>query len=113
MVAALCRAFARRGIRVAPFKAQNMSNNAAVTAMGGEVGRAQALQASAAGLEVDERMNPVLLKPMADTRSAVIVDGKPAPEVDALPWHERGSVLWPVIRRRLTELRYEAELVII
>src|ERR1700731_3239421 len=77
LVAALCRIFARRGVRVAPFKAQNMSNNAAVCASGAEIGRAQAVQARAAGLEPCADMNPVLLKPEADSRSQVIVLGRP------------------------------------
>src|SRR5918993_519335 len=77
LVAALCRIFARRGLRVAPFKAQNMSNNAAVCADGGEIGRSQALQAAAAGILPTTDMNPILLKPEADARSQVIVDGRP------------------------------------
>src|ERR1700722_20358712 len=77
LVAALCRIFARRGIRVAPFKGQNMSNNAAVCADGAEIGRAQAVQAAAAGLDPTADMNPVLLKPEADSRSQVIVLGRP------------------------------------
>ena len=77
LTAALCRIFARKGVRVAPFKAQNMSNNAAVCADGAEIGRAQAVQAAAAGIEPTADMNPVLLKPEADSRSQVIVLGRP------------------------------------
>ncbi|SDW31878.1 cobyric acid synthase [Roseicitreum antarcticum] len=76
LVAGLCRAARRRGLSVAPFKPQNMSNNAAVTADGGEIGRAQALQAMACGLEPHTDMNPVLLKPETDTGAQVIVQGR-------------------------------------
>ena len=75
LVAGLCRHFTRQGLRVRPFKPQNMSNNAAVTADGGEIGRAQALQARACGVEPMVDMNPVLLKPETDTGSQVIVQG--------------------------------------
>ncbi len=75
LVAGLCRAYTRRGLKVAPFKPQNMSNNAAVTEDGGEIGRAQALQARAAGLAPSVHMNPVLLKPQSETGSQIIVAG--------------------------------------
>src|SRR5271168_5278508 len=76
LAAALCRLFARKGMRVAPFKAQNMSNNAAVCADGAEIGRAQAVQAVAACIEPTADMNPVLLKPERNSSSQVIVLGK-------------------------------------
>src|SRR5947209_9092598 len=76
LTAALCRIFARKGVRVAPFKAQNMSNNAAVCGDGAEIGRAQAVQAAAARIEATADINPVLLKPEADSRSQVIVLGR-------------------------------------
>ena len=85
VVTALCRHFANRGVRVAPFKAQNMSNNAAVTPDGAEIGRAQYLQALAARITPQARMNPVLLKPSADTESQVIVMGRVDPTISAMP----------------------------
>ena len=81
LCAGLCRVFTRRGLGVAPFKPQNMSNNAAVTADGGEIGRAQALQARACHLAPDRHMNPVLLKPQADNRSQIIVQGRRLTEI--------------------------------
>src|SRR5437588_8785759 len=93
---ALCRHLARRGVRVAPFKAQNMSNNARVVA-GGEIGVAQYLQARAAGLEPDVRMNPILVKPEAECRSQVVISGTPDLALSRLPWRERAPSLWPVV----------------
>src|SRR5690606_11272920 len=113
LTAALCRIYARRGVRVLPFKAQNMSNNAAVTRCGGEIGRAQALQARAAGADARPEMNPVLLKPLADTRSEVVLLGQRDLALTALPWKSRKAALWDVVSRSLATLRAEAELVII
>ncbi|MBB6098292.1 adenosylcobyric acid synthase [Deinobacterium chartae] len=113
LAAALCRYYANLGVRVAPFKAQNMSNNAAVTPGGLEIGRAQALQARAARVPAEPRMNPVLLKPLGDTRSAVIRLGEPDLEVSALPWMQRKKALWPTVQQALHGLLAEYELVII
>src|SRR6476620_6972181 len=93
LVAALCRLFARAGYRVAPFKAQNMSNNAAVTDNGGEVGRAQAMQAAAARVPVTVDMNPVLLKPQSDRTSQVVVLGHARHVSDARGYHDRTTEL--------------------
>src|SRR3954471_20503940 len=112
LVAALCRLFARRGVRVAPFKAQNMSNNAAVCADGAEIGRAQAVQALAAGLEPTADLNPILLKPEADSRSQVIVLGRPWQTLRAGSYYRRKEELWPVVTAALERLRSEYELVL-
>jgi len=113
LVAALCRHFANRGLRVAPFKAQNMSNNAAVTAEGLEMGRAQFLQAVAARTAPQVRMNPVLLKPTADTSSQVIVLGRVDAAISARPWMERRDSLWPVVCQSLHSLLADYEQVVI
>src|SRR5689334_13106671 len=112
-VAALCRIYARRGIRVAPFKAQNMSNNAAVCADGCEIGRAQALQAMAANLEISVDMNPVLIKPEADSRSQIILMGRPWQTLDAKTYYEKKEVLWKHVTESLDRLRADHDLVII
>ena len=109
---ALCRHLARQGVRVAPFKAQNMSNNARVVE-GGEIGVAQYLQAFAARTEPDVRMNPVLVKPEGMTRSQVVVAGRPDPTISSLPWRERASFLWPVVLQSLHSLMSEYEVLVL
>jgi len=112
LATALCRYYARRGWRVAPFKAQNMSNNARVV-VGGEMGAAQYFQALAAGVEPDVRMNPVLLKPEADTRSQVVVWGQVDAALSAMPWRQRSAALWPRVQAALDELRARHQVVVI
>src|SRR5258705_7881833 len=97
VVAGLARSLARRGVRVAPFKAQNMSLNSMVTADGAEIGRAQAMQAAAARVEPDAAMNPVLLKPGSDTHSQVVLLGQPVDEVDALNYQDMKPLLQKAI----------------
>jgi adenosylcobyric acid synthase len=116
LVTALCAWFRGQGVRVAPFKAQNMSNNARVVATShgsGEIGVAQWLQARAAGVEPDVRMNPVLLKPEADTRSQVVVRGIVDRELTATPWQERHDALWTPMAEGFDSLASEFDLVVI
>jgi adenosylcobyric acid synthase len=112
LATALARWYARQGLRVAPFKAQNMSNNARVVA-DGEMGSAQYFQALAARAVPEVRMNPVLLKPEKDTQSQVVVLGRPDQALSKLPWRERSEKLWPVVLESLEALRAEYELLII
>ncbi|MFN3884023.1 MAG: cobyric acid synthase CobQ, partial [Rhodocyclaceae bacterium] len=105
LVAALCRILHRRGVRVAPFKPQNMALNSAVTVDGGEIGRAQALQAQAAGLAPRIDFNPVLLKPNTDRRAQVIIHGKAIANLDARAYHDYKRVAMAAVLeswRRLT-----------
>lgn len=108
----LARALRLRGVDVVPFKAQNMSNHARVAA-GGEIGTAQYLQALAAGLEPDVRMNPVLVKPEGDDRTQVVILGRPDLELSRQPWRARASRVWPTIEGSLAQLLNEHELVLI
>ncbi|WP_280301940.1 cobyric acid synthase [Nocardia neocaledoniensis] len=112
VVAGICRLLARRGVRVAPFKAQNMSNNSVVTLDGGEIGRAQALQARACGLEPSVRFNPVLLKPGSDRRSQLVVRGKAIGTVGARDYFTRRQQLREVVAHELASLRTEFDVVI-
>jgi adenosylcobyric acid synthase len=113
LTAALCRIFARRGVSVAPFKAQNMSNNAAVCGDGAEIGRAQAVQAVAAGVAPIADMNPVLLKPEGDARSQVIVLGRPWRTIHARGYYRRKEELWPIVTAALDRLRSAYEMIVI
>ncbi|MEM7710493.1 MAG: cobyric acid synthase [Pseudomonadota bacterium] len=113
LVAGLCRHFARQGLRVRPFKPQNMSNNAAVTADGGEIGRAQALQALACGVEPLVDMNPVLLKPETDTGSQVVVQGRRIATVRARDYAKLKPRLLAACLESFRRLTEDADLVII
>ncbi|WP_394845595.1 cobyric acid synthase [Pendulispora brunnea] len=111
--AALCRLFRQRGLRVAPFKSQNMALNAFVTPDGGEIGRAQAVQAEAARVVPTVDMNPILLKPEGDARSQVIVLGKSIGSLGAADYHMRKPELRTMVRESLDRLRATHDLVII
>src|SRR5437773_10490347 len=113
LTAALCRLFARAGYRVAPFKSQNMALNASVTADGGEIGRAQAAQAEAAGVEPSVDMNPILLKPEAGDRSQVVVLGRAVASVSWSEYARRQPELLPLVAESLARLRGAFDLVII
>jgi len=112
LVTGLCRWLARQGVRVAPFKAQNMSNNSVVCADGGEIGRAQAAQAAACGLAPSVRFNPVLLKPGGDRTSQVVVLGQAIGHVSALSYRDRKAALLDVVLDTLAGLRAEFDVVI-
>jgi adenosylcobyric acid synthase len=112
VVAGLCRLLARRGIRVAPFKAQNMSNNSAVTVEGGEIGRAQAMQARAAGLAPSVRFNPILLKPGSDMTSQLVVRGQVTGTATATEYWSDRNRLATVVQDELAQLRTEFDAVI-
>ena len=114
LTAALCRIFARHGLRVMPFKAQNMSLNSAATPEGLEIGRAQAFQAEAAGVAASVHMNPVLLKPSSDTASQIIVRGKVFAQSSAVDYFGgRNQQLWPVIIESYRLLADQSDLMIL
>jgi adenosylcobyric acid synthase len=113
LVTALCRIFNNKGLRVAPFKAQNMALNSFITRDGGEIGRAQALQAEAARIEPTVDMNPVLLKAMGEKGSQVIVHGKVYGNFSARDYYKLKKALWPKITESLDRLMSEYDLVII
>ena len=113
IVAGICRLLSRKGVRVAPFKAQNMALNSFVTLDGGEIGRAQALQAQACGIEPTVDMNPVLLKPESDSRSQVVVRGKVYEALDALAYFERKETLFNIVRDCYARLAGEYERLVV
>ena len=113
LVAGLCRAARLRGLRVAPFKPQNMSNNAAVTPEASEIGRAQALQARASGLDPHVDMNPVLLKPETDTGAQIIVQGKRLTTVRARKYTTMKPRLLGAVLESFNRLRDKYDLVIV
>jgi adenosylcobyric acid synthase len=112
LTAGICRWLARGGVRVAPFKAQNMSNNSGVAADGAEIGRAQLLQAAACGVPAEAAMNPVLLKPGSDMRSHVVLLGRPAGEVSALGYRERAVALRATALGALDDLAARFDVVV-
>ncbi|WP_026789907.1 cobyric acid synthase [Pleomorphomonas oryzae] len=113
IVAGLCRLYARRGLKVRPFKPQNMSNNAAVTADGGEIGRAQALQARAAGVAPSVHMNPVLLKPQSDIGSQVVVQGRVIGNARARDYQAMKPELMPAVLDSFARLSQDADLILV
>lgn len=113
LVAGLCRVLARKGIRVAPFKPQNMALNSAVTRDGGEIGRAQAVQAFACGVEPTTDMNPVLLKPNTDIGAQIIVQGKALTDMDAMDFHAYKPKVMPYVMESFRRLQQDFDCVII
>src|ERR1700756_431256 len=113
LVAGLCRVFADRGLTVRPFKPQNMSNNAAVTADGGEIGRAQALQAVACRTPPTVDMNPVLIKPQTDTGAQLVIHGRVAGTLGAPFFARERSSLLEAVLGSYRRLRAEADLVLV
>jgi adenosylcobyric acid synthase len=113
LAAGLCRLLARQGLRVMPFKSQNMSLNAHVAPGGGEMGWAQVMQAEAAGVEPRVEMNPILLKPRAEARSQVVLLGRVRGERDARGYYRLAATLWPAVRRSYAILAREADVIVI
>jgi len=113
MVAGLARLLSNRGLRVSPFKPQNMSNNAAVTADGGEIGRAQALQARAARIAPHTDMNPVLLKPQSETGAQIVVQGRVSGVAGARDYQRRKAALMPAVLESFERLKATSEIVLV
>jgi adenosylcobyric acid synthase len=112
LTAGICRWLHRAGVRVAPFKAQNMALNSVVTRDGGEIGRAQAIQAAAAGVEPETAMNPILIKPSGDRHSQVVVMGQPYADADARSYQQLKHELRPVVAGALADLRARYDVVV-
>ena len=113
LCAGLCRIFKQDGYRVAPFKSQNMALNSFITADGGEMGRAQVVQAEAAGIEPDVRMNPILLKPTTDVGSQVIVNGQAQGNMSAMEYHRRKREYIPAIMQAYNSLAEACDMIVI
>ena len=113
LAAGLCRALVRRGLSVRPFKPQNMSNNAAVTADGGEIGRAQALQARACGVALHTDMNPVLLKPQTETGAQVVVQGQVIGNARAREYQAMKPELMGTVLESFSRLNEQADIVVV
>src|SRR5512143_2451405 len=113
LVAGLARAFTRQGLRVRPFKPQNMSNNAAVTADGGEIGRSQALQARACGMAPSVHMNPVLLKPQSEIGAQVVIQGRMQYTARAAEWQQQKSQFMPRVLESFAAMERDADLVLV
>src|SRR5579871_2523832 len=113
IVAGLCRHLANAGLKVAPFKPQNMSNNAAVTEDGGEIGRAQALQARAAGVPLSRHMNPILLKPEGEGTAQLVVQGKREARMGAMAFQAKKASLMPRVLESFEEVSRGSDLVIV
>lgn len=113
LVAALCRILKNRGISVAPFKPQNMALNSAVTVDGGEIGRAQALQAQAAGLEPHTDMNPILIKPTSDTRAQIIVQGRAIIDMDAAVYHHYKTEAMGYVLDSFARLQQQYDVIVV
>ena len=113
LATALCRIFAQDGLRVAPFKAQNMSLNSYATPDGAEIGRSQAVQAAAALTSASVDMNPVLLKPEGGTRSQVVLMGQPLAAASVREYHEMKPAVWDVVTSALARLRANYDVVVI
>jgi adenosylcobyric acid synthase len=113
ITAAICRYFYKQGHRVAPFKAQNMSNNSYVTRDGGEIGRAQAFQAAASGIDATVEMNPILLKPAGNMGSQVVVLGRPVAHMNAREYHQYQSQLTGIVRDSFEKLAANHDIIVI